>query len=150
MFGAPIFGCLYPLASGTALAAGFAANRLVLSAGSASDTALVVSLVVAIVVFWPMCRLDQRLAMSVPPYRWARHVARIFIIGFLITVNVMGGSGVNFLPHSMLEVQLMIANSRYLIVMAVSVVIAHLFLTKMNFVRTFWGNWLEVLKLRAG
>lgn len=151
IFSAPIFLCLYPLAAGTALAVSLTSNKFLRGAGFAPDNALPVSILVFLVVFWPMSRLDHRLAENVPPYRLVRHVARVVLTGFFLTLYTAGGVGGELImPRSIAQVQLMLASSTHLITMAIAMVFAHLLLTRAKGLQAYWDNGLEIFKLRQG
>jgi hypothetical protein len=95
VFGAPIFGTSYPMAAGAALAAGYATRTLLgaIAPGLGADGRLPFALLAAAVVFWPVSRLDHRLADSSATYRAARHVARVVILAFALTFWTFGRRG---------------------------------------------------------
>jgi hypothetical protein len=96
-----------------------------------------------------MSRLDHRLAASIAPYRLARHVARVILIAMLLTLSTISENGRNgWMPRSAFELRLLFADSRFLPVMAVSAVVAHLFLVRAKVIRARWERGLEFVRLR--
>jgi hypothetical protein len=89
------------------------------------------------------------LATRVPAYRAVRHVVRVLLIGGFITVAVMNDRGRDGLPTSVAKFQELFSNLRYVVVLAVRSVTAHLILTKARGFREKWGMWLEVFRLRS-
>jgi len=151
VFSGPIFGSLYPLATGTAAAAYFAMDGMLHSIMPRLDDSSRLPFVggATLVVFWFMSRLDHRLAATIPPYRLVRHVARVVLIAILLTLNTIGLPGRNgWMPRSLFEVRLVLADRRFLPVMAVAAVIAHLFLTRAKGMRARWDRGLEFVRLR--
>jgi hypothetical protein len=122
LFSGVIFGTLYPLATGTAAAAYFAmdgALHSIMPLLSDTDRLPLVG-GATLVVFWFMCRLDHRLAATITPYRLVRHVARVVLIATFLTLNTISEPGRNgWMPRSMFEVRLLLADSRFLPVIAV-------------------------------
>src|SRR6185295_2141895 len=93
-FAGPIFGTLYPLASGTALVVGLVVNALLagMARGLSPEGRAAIALITAIVVFWTMSRLDHRLGEFLP-YRIVRHVIRLALIGAFFSLTVLNESG---------------------------------------------------------
>jgi len=151
LFSGAIFGSLYPLATGTAAAAYFAmdgALHSIMPRLSDSDRLPLVG-GATLVVFWFMCRLDHRLAATITPYRVVRHLARVVLIATFLTLNTISEPGRNgWMPRSMFEVRLLFADPRFLPVIAVAAVIAHLFLTRAKTTRVRWDRALEFVRLR--
>ena len=149
LFAVPIFGCLYPVPAAAAVATYYTADALLRGAASLnSDSRLPITLFAGAVAFWIVSRLEFRLATRVPLYRMVRHVVRVLLIGVFITVAVMNDRGRDGVPTSVAKFQELFSNRRYLIVLAVWSVVAHLILTKASRFREQWGAWLEVFRLR--
>ena len=151
VFSAPIFGSLYPMATAAAAAAYFAMDGALHAIMPRLDDSSRLPFVGAatLVVFWFMSRLDHRLAATILPYRLVRHVARVVLIAILLTLNTISEPGRNgWMPRSLFEVRLVLADSRFLPVMAVAAVIAHLFLTRAKRTRARWDRGLEFVRLR--
>jgi hypothetical protein len=145
----PIFACLYPAPAAAAVAAYYATDAFLRTGASlSSDGRLPITLFAGAVAFWIVSRLEFRLATRVPAYRAVRHVVRVLLIGVFITVAVMNDRGRDGVPTSVAKFQELFSNQRYLVVLAVWSVIAHLILTKASRFREQWGAWLEVFRLR--
>lgn len=149
VFSGPIFGSLYPLAAGVALVAGLVTDGVLRVAARTLDASsrLPIDMLAALVVFWPMMRLDHRLATTVPPYRLARHVARVFLIAAFISMAMANESGGQWMPRSIGQLRAL-ADSRHLAVMAVAAVFAHWFLTRRGTVHARWDEALGFVRLR--
>jgi hypothetical protein len=148
LFSALIFPTLYPMASVVAVAAGFATNGAlrVLAPSLAADSRLPFAMLATVIVFWPVMRLDHRLAATVAPYRILRHIARVFLIACVFSlISLNDGPGA---PRSIAQARLVMADSHFLPVLAVTAVLAHLLLTKASRLRATWDWGLELVRLR--
>jgi hypothetical protein len=136
IFAAPLFGTLYPMAAGAALAAGLATRALlgVTAPGLGADGRLPFALLAAAAVFWPVSRFDHRLAERNRAYRAGRHVARVVILAFALTFWTFGRRGG--------------AATSMLLMVAVWGVVAHLVLTRAERFRAHWHGLLQLAQLR--
>jgi hypothetical protein len=136
LFGAPIFGTLYPMAAGAALIAGYATRTLLgaIAPGLGADGRLPFALLAAALVFWPMSRFDHRLADASASYRSGRHVVRVILLAFALTFWTFGRGGG--------------AVTSMLVMVVVWGVIAHLVLTRAARFRDHWHGLLELVRLR--
>ena len=150
LFAAPIFGCLYPLAAGTGFVTGLATNSLLalVAPSLGADGRLPFALLAGVVAFWATSRFDHRLADRSTSYRRARHVVRVCLIAAVITVNMLNQQTGGWMPRSVQQVQAITGDSRFLIVMGLSMVAAHFFLVKAKGFREFWHTGLKIVKLR--
>lgn len=151
IFSGPIFGTLYPMAAAAAAATYFAVHGALQAAMSGLDVSdrRPFALLSAVVVFWFMSRLDHRLAARIAPYRLTRHVARVILMAAFLTMQTISQNGrSDWMPRSMFELQLLLANRRFLIVMAFWAVVAHLILVRAKDFRAFWDRGLEFVRLR--
>jgi hypothetical protein len=148
IFSPVIFGTLYPIATGAALVASFATQGFlrVAAPGTAPDSRLPFAMLAALVVFWPLSRLDHRLAATVPPYRMARHVARVALFaGFCTLMSLNPSRG---LPRSPIELRMVLANPFALPLFAAIAILTHLFLVRAKRTRAMWDTALEFFRLR--
>jgi hypothetical protein len=143
-----IFPTLYPMASAVALAAGFATNGALqaLAPSLDADSRLPFAMLATVIVFWPVMRLDHRLAANLAPYRVVRHVARVFLIASVITLMSLNDRA--GLPRSIGQALAVVADPHFLPMLAVVAVLAHLALTKAPRVRALWDDGLELFRLR--
>jgi hypothetical protein len=149
LFCVPIFGSLYPMATGAAVATYFAVDRALRAVILDDSSRLPFVGVAALVVFWFTSRFDHRLAATFAPYRYARHVARVLLVATFITMQTISVNGRGgWMPRSAFEVEVLVTDHRFLPVMAVAAVIAHLFLTRATGLRERWDRSLEFLRLR--
>jgi hypothetical protein len=146
---APIFGTLYPVASGAALAAGLASDaflRHVVPAWDGSDR-VAISVPVAIAIFWIASRLDHRVAAYVPPYRWARHVARVVLVSALVGTASLNPER-SLIPTDAYQLHAITSNPAFLPLIAVSAIVTHFALVRWASRRDAWDHGLEVWGLR--
>jgi hypothetical protein len=149
VFAGPIFGGLYPMATGLAVAAGFTATGLLRGAASLSESdRTTIGAIVALVAFWPLMRLDHRLAATIPPYRLGRHVLRLVLIGGYVSLVTMNESGPRFMPTSFAQARFVFSDPKHLVALAVGAVAAHLWLTRWTASRARWERALEIFRLR--
>jgi len=136
VFAGPLFGTLYPLAAGAALATGLVTNGMlrVEAPGLGADGRLPVALLAGAVVFWWASRLDHRFADRVRAYRAVRHVVRVLLLAIALTFWTFGRGGGD--PTGVLPVVLL------------SAVAAHLALTRAHRFREHWHYLLELARLR--
>jgi hypothetical protein len=146
---APIFGTLYPAATGAALAAGVIADGLLRHTMPAWDapTRLAISLPAAVAVFWIASRLDHRAAAYLPPYRWVRHVARVILVSLLVAASSLNPEG-SLVPTNAYQLHAIVSNPAFLPFVAVMAVVTHLGLTRARKLRGAWERGLEVWRLR--
>lgn len=149
VFSGPIFGSLYPLASGAALVAGLATNAVlsISARGLSPEGRLPLSMLAALVVFWPMMRLDYRLA-TFPPYRIARHIVRVVLIGSYFALVTFGDSGGRWLPTSIAQVRWLVTDQTHLVALVIGAIIGHLVLTRAKRIGARWSSALELVRLR--
>lgn len=149
LFAAPIFGTLYPLAAASALVAGLVTNAVlaVVARGLDSSGRTPFALLAAAIVFWTMSRLDHRLAERSMIYRGVRHVIRVLLIANFVAITSLNESG-GAMPRSPQAVMAVIGDRRYLPVMLVLAVVAHLVLTRAKGLRARWHSGLQILRLR--
>ena len=146
---APIFGTLYPVASGAALATGLASDALlrhVMPAWDSSDR-VAISLPVAIAIFWIASRLDHRAAAYVPPYRWARHIARVGLVSVLVATASLNPEG-SLIPANAYQLHAIASNPAFLPIIGVTAIVTHFALTRWANGRDAWDHGLEVWRLR--
>ena len=149
LFSPLIFGTLYPLATAVAFAAGFATNAVLRVAAPhlGADGRRVFWMLAIVIVFWPMSRFDHRLADTLPPYRFARHVARVVLVALALALyNLNPNPG---FPRSLIQALGVMSDHRFLPVLGVLMVVAHLVLTKATGLRERWRGGLEIFRLRA-
>ena len=150
IFAAPIFGCLYPLAAGSALLAGLLTNGMLSLVAPAlgDDGRLPFAIMAGAVAFWVSSRFDHRLADQSAIYRQVRHIVRLFLIAFFITVNTINQQTGGSMPRNVQQFQAIISDSRFVIVMGFAMVGAHFLLLKTKRFREFWHWGLQIVKLR--
>ena len=149
LFSPGIFGTLYPVATAAAFAAGFATNAVlrVAAPNLGEDGRRVFWLLAVVIVFWPMSRFDHRLADALPSYRFARHVARVGLVALVVALyNLNPNPG---FPRSLTQAFAVMSDHRFLPVLGVLMVVAHLVLTKATGLRARWRGGLEIFRLRA-
>jgi len=104
-------------------------------------------LLAVVIVFWPMSRFDHRLADALPSYRFARHVARVGLVALVVALyNLNPNPG---FPRSLTQAFAVMSDHRFLPVLGVLMVVAHLVLTKATGLRARWRGGLEIFRLRA-
>ncbi len=146
---APIFGTLYPVASGAALAAGLASDawlRHAVPAWDASDR-LAIALPAALAIFWIASRLDHRAAAYLPPYRWARHVARVGLVSVVVATASLNPEG-SLVPTNAYQWHAITSNPAFLPVIGVTAIATHFALKRWAKGRDAWDHGLEVWGLR--
>jgi hypothetical protein len=100
-----------------------------------------------VIVFWPMSRFDHRLADALPSYRFVRHVARVVLVALVLALyNLNPNPG---FPRSLTQALAVMSDHRFLPVLVVLMVVAHLVLTKATGLRARWRGGLEIFRLRA-
>lgn len=146
----PILVCLYPLGGGAAIAAGFISYRLVNMFAPPTleyGTRMVIAAIGACIVWWPASRREQRFG-EITSYRRMRHVARLVLLAgfaFFLTASRPFGP----LPASLRPDHVFTAQEQVAIV-AGTVILAHIILTRGSTLRLWWYMALESLGLRAG
>jgi hypothetical protein len=146
---APIFGTLYPAATGAALAAGLISDGLLRHTIPAWDASsrLAISMPTAIAVFWIASRLDHRAAAYLPPYRWLRHVARVILVSLLVVASSLNPEG-SLVPTNAYQLHAIVSNPAFLPFVVVMAVATHIGLTKAVKLREAWERGLAVWRLR--
>jgi hypothetical protein len=105
------------------------------------------ALLAGVVVFWTMSRFDHRLADRAQSYRIIRHVVRVLLIANFVAITSLNESG-SGLPRSLGQARLVVRDRRYLPVMLVLAVVAHLLLTRAKGLRERWHTGLQIFRLR--
>jgi hypothetical protein len=149
IFSGVIFPSLYPLPSLVAFLGGAVADKVlsVVDPGLDASSRLPIAMLAAAIVFWPMMRLDYRLAAGFAPYRIGRHVLRLFIIGAFSSLSSMADLfRFSFTARGWRPV--LFSDPEHFITFVVFAVAAHLFLTKATRARGYWTKALTVLRLR--
>lgn len=142
-----IFPMLYPLA-GFGASAGVFATEVILRTAThlSAEARLPIDLLAGLAIFWPLSRMDHRLATNLAPYRYARHAARLVLIaGFftLMSLNPVAG-----FPRTAWQIQSVAHNPALLPLFAGSALVVHLFLVKARGIRRMWDTVLELARLR--
>ena len=89
------------------------------------------------------------LAARIAPYRLTRHVARVILIAAFLTPSTISEpvrSG--WMPRSMLELRVLLADQRIYIVMIFWAIVAHLVLLRAKGFHARWDRGLEFVRLR--
>jgi hypothetical protein len=95
-----------------------------------------------------MSRLDHRLAARIAPYRLARHVARVILIGVFLTPSTISPLGRSWIPRSSFELRLVLADRRIYVVILFWAIVAHLILVRAKGFHAKWDRGLEFVRLR--
>jgi hypothetical protein len=150
VYSAPIFGSLYPLSTGVALIVGFTVNGI-LRVGAPSlgaDGALPFSMLASAIAFWPMMRLDYRLATTVPAYARVRHIARLVLMGAFFSLATLDQTGGRFFPRSFGQFARIFIDPTHLVVFAIGVLAARWMLAKATRLHATWDSGLRLARLR--
>jgi hypothetical protein len=150
VYSGPVFGSLYPLATGVALGAGFFVNAVLRGGapGLGADGRLPFSMLATAVAFWPMMRLDYRLVTTVPAYARVRHAARLVLIGVFFSLATLDRTGSRFFPRSFRQVTAIFTDPSHLIVFVIGALGARWMLAKATRLRATWGAAMRFLMLR--
>ena len=150
VYSGPVFGSLYPLATGVAVGAGLFVNAVLRDGapGLGADGRLPFSMLATAVAFWPMMRLDYRLVTTIPVYARVRHIARLILIGAFFSLATLDRTGGPFFPRSFGQVAKIFTDPPHLVVFVVGVIAARWMLAKATRLRATWGAAMEFLMLR--
>ncbi len=150
IFFVPIFGSLYPLAAGSATAAGFIMDAFLRTGMHVMDGTdrLALDLLAAAIVFWITCRLDHRVASLIPPYRWVRHVFRLILFGlFASTPGILSSSTIAWYATLLTRPSLALSDPSMIVPMLLTAALAHFVITRKG-LRQKWHDGLEFFQLR--